>query len=641
MMRTNELHALTDEQRAVVDMPINARSLILAGPGTGKTHTLLNRVEALAYREDLAADEVLMLTFSRATVRELRSRLTHRSGGARFVQAQTFDAWALELLIDIEPDVEWRERSFDDRITAAADVVARGDADDRYQDVLRHVVIDEVQDLVGARRELVEVFLDRAADDPEFGFTIVGDPAQAIYGFQISDPVQRANETHLFFDWLNSTFNGDLTVLRLSENFRARTEETRAALPYGAKLQGRLTPDEARTLYRDLRARISDMEYFGSLGDTFVRESLVFTDGSTAVLCRDNGQALRASALLHESGIEHHLQRSFRDRPVPRWVSALVRNCESPRLPRSLFDELADSLPDAAAESPESRWTLLVRAAGIRGGHSVDLRRLRERVATGGIPDEFMDQPPASILVSSFHRAKGLEFDRVLIVDPTMPDKISAWGSSPSPRETDVEEEARALYVAMTRARGELYRTDLPGMGLPIRREPTTKRWALYGWPRQHWRRPGLELLSIDVHYEHPAGTYGFSSSPRELQERLERDVRPGDPVTLRRIDDLPTEAGRSPLYRVEHRLGVIGVVSERFQSDLYRYMKQSRTFVPRNWPEEIEGAYVESVETVAGDRSSGLDAGLGEHGVWSVPRLTGLTRFIYTKASGGRTHAG
>ena len=69
MMRTNELHALTDEQRAVVDMPINARSLILAGPGTGKTHTLLNRVEALAYREDLAADEVLMLTFSRATVR--------------------------------------------------------------------------------------------------------------------------------------------------------------------------------------------------------------------------------------------------------------------------------------------------------------------------------------------------------------------------------------------------------------------------------------------------------------------------------------------------------------------------------------------------------------------------------------------
>jgi len=68
------------------------------------------------------------------------------------------------------------------------------------------VVIDEVQDLVGARRELVEALVDRF----ECGFTIVGDPAQSIYGFTVKDRTARAGETNRFFEWLRNTFGEEL-----------------------------------------------------------------------------------------------------------------------------------------------------------------------------------------------------------------------------------------------------------------------------------------------------------------------------------------------------------------------------------------------------------------------------------------------
>ncbi len=38
---------LTEEQQAVVDLPVDARVLVTAGAGTGKTTTMVRRVEAL------------------------------------------------------------------------------------------------------------------------------------------------------------------------------------------------------------------------------------------------------------------------------------------------------------------------------------------------------------------------------------------------------------------------------------------------------------------------------------------------------------------------------------------------------------------------------------------------------------------
>ena len=63
-------------QQAVVDHP-GGPLLVLAGPGTGKTTTI---VEAVAARIDRGVDpeHVLVLTFSRKAAAELRTRITGR-----------------------------------------------------------------------------------------------------------------------------------------------------------------------------------------------------------------------------------------------------------------------------------------------------------------------------------------------------------------------------------------------------------------------------------------------------------------------------------------------------------------------------------------------------------------------------------
>ncbi|KOV71774.1 helicase UvrD [Streptomyces sp. NRRL WC-3618] len=83
-------------QRAVVD---HARGplLVLAGPGTGKTTTL---VESVAARIARGADpeRILVLTFSRKAAVELRDRMALRIGAARAPRATTFHSFCYALV---------------------------------------------------------------------------------------------------------------------------------------------------------------------------------------------------------------------------------------------------------------------------------------------------------------------------------------------------------------------------------------------------------------------------------------------------------------------------------------------------------------------------------------------------------------
>ncbi|MFE9635967.1 ATP-dependent helicase [Streptomyces sp. NPDC006463] len=83
-------------QRAVVDHTAGPL-LVLAGPGTGKTTTL---VEAVAARVEGGADpaRILILTFSRKAAVELRDRAALRLGGARAPQATTFHSFCYGLV---------------------------------------------------------------------------------------------------------------------------------------------------------------------------------------------------------------------------------------------------------------------------------------------------------------------------------------------------------------------------------------------------------------------------------------------------------------------------------------------------------------------------------------------------------------
>ncbi|MGW4286625.1 ATP-dependent helicase [Streptomyces sp. NPDC004673] len=83
-------------QRAVIEHE-NGPLLVLAGPGTGKTTTL---VESVAARVARGADpeRVLVLTFSRKAAVELRDRMARRMGAARAPRATTFHSYCYALV---------------------------------------------------------------------------------------------------------------------------------------------------------------------------------------------------------------------------------------------------------------------------------------------------------------------------------------------------------------------------------------------------------------------------------------------------------------------------------------------------------------------------------------------------------------
>ena len=106
VLREAEHVRLDEAQQAVVDRVATAGHgplLVLAGPGTGKTTTLVAAVAARV-EAGTAPDRILTLTFSRRAAQELRDRIAARLG--RTVEAQsawTFHAFAYALAGETRP----------------------------------------------------------------------------------------------------------------------------------------------------------------------------------------------------------------------------------------------------------------------------------------------------------------------------------------------------------------------------------------------------------------------------------------------------------------------------------------------------------------------------------------------------------
>ncbi|MET7839816.1 ATP-dependent DNA helicase [Streptomyces sp. NPDC005356] len=159
---------LDARQRAVVDH-VHGPLLVLAGPGTGKTTTL---VESVAARIAKGTDpeRILVLTFSRKAAVELRDRMALRIGAAHAPQATTFHSFCyalvrahqdaglfaepLRLLSGPEQDVAVREL-----LAGQIDLEQAGLAHVRWPDELRACLTtrgfaDEVRAVLARSREL-------------------------------------------------------------------------------------------------------------------------------------------------------------------------------------------------------------------------------------------------------------------------------------------------------------------------------------------------------------------------------------------------------------------------------------------------------------------------------------------------------
>ncbi len=231
---------LSDEQRSAIEFGEGV-CVILAGPGSGKTRTLTERIAWLTGQRGVPPEQILALTFSNKAADEIRHRLDVRG-----VTIGTFHAIGLAILRD-HPDAIGRTREFwivDDeqrreliatiagdkrqakalqrsleevkqgvqahpteelaRALAAYDEALRAqdavDLDDlvrlpvellrrepsvlrAYRARWRWLLIDEYQDLNARQYE----FVRGLAGDGNPNLFAIGDPDQAIYGFRGAD----------------------------------------------------------------------------------------------------------------------------------------------------------------------------------------------------------------------------------------------------------------------------------------------------------------------------------------------------------------------------------------------------------------------------------------------------------------------
>ncbi|WP_037451924.1 UvrD-helicase domain-containing protein [Sphingobium chlorophenolicum] len=487
----------TPERNAILSAGPEVRMLVEAGPGTGKTQMSALRLAGLI-RRDLSPGQVLVLSFSRSAVRTLTRRLTvvaaadaHIVEELRYVSVRTFDSWAFRILRLLGNDPsELLRRAHDENIAAVTNAIT-GPAREVVRQLIgdrRHLIVDEFQDLPGVRGELVLALLDLMAPPGQSGcgFTILGDPAQAIYGFAADKGAMTPRQ---YWDKVQKLYHGELRIHSLQVNHRATEPLAALSAQLRSVLLGSLPDEEKLKLIRTVIAELPEQS--GSL------DGLGSESGSKAVLTRTNGEAVRVLQNIMGPGVKGP-EAPVRIRAAnyaslpPAWIAGLLRPARAPTMPRMQFDRIYERLASIWDDEMRKRlelpacevaWARLMQASGAPAdGTSLDLAELRARLAW---PDSFPDDQPLvddALIVTTVHQSKGMEFDIVTLLDRSADDDV--------PVPDAPGEEASVGYVGVTRAARALRRSGGDEL------YPAPRDWKFTGGRSRlcHWRNGWLNL---------------------------------------------------------------------------------------------------------------------------------------------------
>ncbi|ASR03338.1 DNA helicase IV [Gordonia rubripertincta] len=591
----NDIEVLLDDnQRRVAEADAGERLVVVAGAGQGKTEVVASRLAHLIESQGLSAStELLVLSFSRAAVHAIRTRLERREMAE--VNVRTFDSFASQLLLDddIEP-----AGSFDGRIRQATHLLRDSDDAPDLIDDLQHVIIDEVQDLVGDRADFVLEILGKLPDDA--GLTVLGDPLQGIYDFVLNDSKSDTSFDE-FYERLTTEYRAE--TVSLARNYRARGDNCLRVIDLAPVLRELDDAGAALDRLQDFKYSLPQMERVEDWG--FV----TLYAGRTAVLCRSNADVLRISRTMADQSIQHAVRRPAQSFGAARWIAPALAELPGPLVARRDVETRLEQVL-VNLESDDA-WYLLKGAEGSsRNQGQIDLGRLRNRVKSATVPLTLTQGDDADVIVSTIHRAKGLEFENVFIVD----DGYEAIENDPWAR-------VRQQYVALTRARDNVV----------IVRPAKPREWSVireYGWlpnrlqerqgPRGKSRAKAIEFGPADVYAARP--TSAGEGQAADIQRTLQA-VRAGRPVGAV-IDGDRTDIDY-PIYTLTIDGAPIGRTNEDFGIAFATAFK----IKPGTWPAELADLMLVSVETTAGDPRMTEEAGVGPGGFWLVPRVVGLAR--------------
>jgi DNA helicase-2/ATP-dependent DNA helicase PcrA len=319
----------------------------------------------------------------------------------------------------------------------------------------RHVLVDEAQDLNPLQHRLVDLL--RAGRDDLF---LVGDPSQAIYGFNGADPT-------LLVD-VEERFPG-VEIIRLPVNHRS-TPEVVAAGVHVLTVSGqpsRLTSNrgEGPAVYV-IQADDEDDEARRTAQLVVRADPNLVRTGEIAVLARTNAQLTAFAEALGRAGVAVRRSATAAGSPLQEAIRRAAALGSASRLRGWAHDvlEAPDASPRSGDEAtapdepdPERRVAAAVLEF-LREQPLADGATFRAWVAT---TNPFDDATTDGVDLLTFHAAKGREWHTVVVTGvetSLVPHKSASTTEARA-------EEARLLYVAFTRATDRLVVTTAARRG--------------------------------------------------------------------------------------------------------------------------------------------------------------------------------
>jgi len=547
------------QQSIVADDREQTNVLVLAGPGSGKTRVLVHRIAYLIRVRREKPDGILALTYNRHAAVEIRRRLRELIGeDARGVMVMTCHAMAMRLvgasfagkMNSAQSDV-FSQVLLDSIALLKGEGLPAEDADEQRDRLLagfRWIMVDEYQDIAQDQYELISALAGRTRKDDEGKISLfaVGDDDQNIYAFNGAsvDFIRRFESDY------------DARATFLVENYRSTANIVEASnaviAPAGdrMKVAHPIRINQARLKQaaggewaeRDPVAlgRVQLLSLPAGTSDPLVFQAAVVMQELDRLRSLDPEWAWTKCAVIAR---EWRLLDPVRAWCEHRGVPVQTANEDSINVWRlretqKLVDWVRgqnETLLDINAlkswirlQNPNPWWDLLQEALdayGLEmpnldfpGGHLVDW------LAEWG---REVRRKQSGVLLLTAHRAKGLEFDHVAILD-------GGWNRDNA--NTDPDDARRLFYVAMTRAKKSLIiaqaggrhrfadvLTSLPGV-------VDRASGSVQNVPNLSKRYLMPSLREIDI---------GFSGrcAPEQQVHRAIKAIQPGDKLQLKSDD--------------------------------------------------------------------------------------------------------
>jgi ATP-dependent DNA helicase RecQ len=469
------------QRRIVADDREDTHLLVLAGPGAGKTRVLVHRIAYLVRVRRENPCGILALAYNRHAAAQIRQRLAELIGDdAHGVTVATCHALAMRLAgvaLDERRGSDAEGSLFDAALQRAVELLeGRGlepdEADAQRERLLagfRWILVDEYQDIGEGQYRLIAALAGRALADPDrrLGLFAVGDDDQNIYAFAGAS-VEYIRRFATDYQARNAF---------LTRNYRSSAHIVAAANALIEPAPGRLKAGHPITV-DDARLR----EAAGGRWQTIdpVAAGRVQRLGVPPHGDRAAAQAVAAVGELRRLAALDARWRWDRCAVIAReWrlLEPVRACCELQRVPVQWADEelphfwrlretqallaslreqptltparLQAALAAGAAHDAGSPWHAMLGEAIAQyaletGGAETPCEHFAEYLVDWGREAR---RRQTGLLLLTAHRAKGLEFDHVVVLD---------GGWSRRDFGEDAHAQRRLFYVAMTRARETL-----------------------------------------------------------------------------------------------------------------------------------------------------------------------------------------